>query len=303
MVLSDDERRDAALRGVSIAACAVAVSAAMPAINASYTLEREEADARLRASLFASTGDGGEANRAVPNAPSLIAHPWIVRVEHSFERDSQSALGRYAARDRDRAALTALARFEPHQLSRAEIIAEEHRCLAEAVYYEARSESLSGQLAVAEVVSNRVADHRYPNSICEVVYQGATRTTGCQFTFTCDGSMALSPRGEHWERAKAVAAQVMMDVHEPRTGAATHYHASYVNPIWNSGLVKTERIGTHIFYRFPQGREWAAARARLDARRSRDASRARIQTVAADTGRQTPSLQVLEMATEATAAP
>ncbi len=302
--MTDEEQRRVMVRGASIAVCAVAVTSVLPMISSSYQSEQEEAEARLRTTLFAELGDGAEAIRAMPDAPSLIAHPWIVRLEQSLERDSQSALGRYAALDRDRAALSSVVSFDPADLSHAETLAAEHKCLSEAVYYEARSESISGQLAVAEVITNRVRDHRYPNSVCEVVYQGATRTTGCQFTFTCDGSMALRPRGQRWEKAQAVAAQVILDLNERRTHNATHYHADYVDPVWNSGLVRTERIGAHIFYRFPQGREWSDARARMAARRAtEDASR--IQTVSADTAPAPKSLQVLEPApaTSATAAP
>lgn len=295
-MMSDEERRRAVMRSASVAVCAVTVTTALPMVAQSYETQREEANARLQATLFAEIGDGGEAMRALPGAPSLIQHPWIVRLEQSFERDSQAALGRYASHDRDGAALQSVVSFQPQHLSKAEQVAAEHRCLSEAVYYEARSESTSGQLAVAEVVANRVTDHRYPNSICEVVYQGATRTTGCQFTFTCDGAMALRPRGARWEKAKAVAAQVMMDIHEPRTAEATHYHATYVDPIWNSGLVRTQKIGAHIFYRFPQGREWADARARLAARRATEAA-ARVQTVSADAPQREPgSLSVISTA-------
>ena len=302
--MSDEEQRRVMVRGVSVAVCAVAVTSVLPMVNSSYQAEQEEAEARLRTSLFAELGDGAEAIRAMPDAPSLIAHPWIVRLEQSLERDSQSTLGRYAALDRDRAALSSVVSFDPADLSNAETLASEHKCLSEAVYYEARSESTSGQLAVAEVITNRVRDHRYPNSVCEVVYQGATRTTGCQFTFTCDGSMALRPRGQRWEKAQAVAAQVILDLNEHRTHNATHYHATYVDPIWNSGLVRTERIGAHIFYRFPQGREWSDARARMAARRASEAA-ARIQTVSADAAAPAPKLQVLEQAppAAATAAP
>lgn len=294
--MTDEEQRRIMMRGVSVAVCAVAVTSVLPMVNSAYQAERDEADARLRTSLFAELGDGAEAIRAMPDAPSLIAHPWIVRLEQSLERDSQSALGRYAALDRDKAALSSVVSFNPVDLSNAETLAAEHKCLSEAVYYEARSESTSGQLAVAEVIANRVRDHRYPNSICEVVYQGATRTTGCQFTFTCDGSMALRPRGERWEKAQSVAAQVILDLNEHRTNNATHYHATYVDPVWNSGLVRTQQIGLHIFYRFPQGREWSDARARLAARQAAEAS-ARIQTVSADAAPAPKALQALEPAT------
>ena len=151
------------------------------------------------------------------------------------------------------------------------------QCLATAIYYEARSETTAGQLGVAEVIVNRVNDHRYPNSICDVVYQGATRTTGCQFTFTCDGAMNKAPRGAKWDKAQTIAAHVMMDLNERKTGGATHYHATYVNPVWNSGLIKTSKIGLHIFYRFPRGSEWSVASARQSARLAQ--RRAGLKTV------------------------
>ncbi len=279
-VMNDSERRLLALRGASISVCAVAVVAAMPAISSSHQSRLEAADARDAAAMFASLRDGGEAARQLSDASALLQHPWIVRLESSFGREGQPALGRYAAHDRDAAALKSVISFQPQHLDAADRMRSEHHCMAQAVYYEARSESLSGQLAVAEVIANRVRDHRYPNSVCEVVYQGATRTTGCQFTFTCDGATAIRPRGKRWEQASAVAAQVIMGINETRTGEATHYHASYVDPVWNSGLVRTEKIGTHIFYRFPQGAEWALARASLAERRARE-QRARIQTVSA----------------------
>lgn len=303
--MNDRERRRVVFQTVSTAACAGLVSWSMPAISAGVEHQRERADARLKAQVFAQIGDGAAAARALPGAPSIVEHPWLVRVEHSLAREGNAALGRYASFDRDNAALGSVTSFRPSHLKRAEHIGAEAQCMAEAVYYEARSESRQGQLAVAEVIANRVEDHRYPNSVCEVVYQGATRTTGCQFTFTCDGALAIRPRGEKWDAAKAVAAQIMMDVHEPRTGRATHYHANYVNPVWNSGLVQTEQIGVHIFYRFPEGREWASARQRLATRmESRDRGRrsASIVTVSADASADSlnsRSLSVLKSAPDA----
>jgi len=270
------------MRVIATGACAAALGMAMPAISASDDARRDEARARMTANLFAELGDGAATVRAQPESPSLLQHPWIVRIEHSLERDSHAALDRYGARDRDAAALQSVASFQSDDFEQAEAIVEQHQCLAEAVYYEARSENVSGQLAVAEVVTNRVRDHRYPNSICEVVYQGATRTTGCQFSFTCDGSLALEPRGTHWKVARSVATQVLMNLHERRTGDATHYHANYVSPIWRTGLVRTERIGVHIFYRFPQGREWARVRQASAAPARQTRSSGGIQTVSSD---------------------
>jgi hypothetical protein len=126
-------------------------------------------------------------------------------------------------------------------------------CLTEAVYYEAATESEDGQRAVAQVVLNRVRHPSYPNSVCGVVYQGSERTSGCQFTFTCDGSLLRTPSVSGWARARRVAAEALSGrVFEP-VGHATHYHANYVLPYWASSLVKSAVIGTHIFYRWNGG--------------------------------------------------
>jgi spore germination cell wall hydrolase CwlJ-like protein len=88
-----------------------------------------------------------------------------------------------------------------------------------------------------------------------VVYEGSTRSTGCQFTFTCDGSIRDNPRGPAWRQAQSIAAQVYGGLSMPLTGAATHYHTTAVDPYWNDSLVQTRRIGAHIFYRLPSKRE------------------------------------------------
>jgi hypothetical protein len=120
---------------------------------------------------------------------------------------------------------------------------------------------------------NRVRDPRFPKSICEVVYQGQYRDTGCQFTFTCDGSVRTKPSGVSWDRAKSVALHVMLGLNKPVTNKATHYHTDYVNPYWAPGLVETATIGTHIFYRFPKtSTEWRNARIALDASRHGESS-------------------------------
>ena len=126
-------------------------------------------------------------------------------------------------------------------------------CLTSAVYYEAGNESGDGLRAVAQVVLNRVRHPAFPASVCEVVYQGSTRSTGCQFTFTCDGSLARRPGAAGWARSRAVAEAALAGfVHKP-VGWATHYHANYVVPYWASSLVKNAVIGTHIFYRWTGG--------------------------------------------------
>ena len=126
-------------------------------------------------------------------------------------------------------------------------------CLTSAIYYEAAQEPTDGQRAVAQVVLNRVRHPAFPNSVCGVVYEGSTRSTGCQFTFTCDGSMARAPMPDLWNRARKVAeAALSGSVYAP-AGHATHYHADYVVPYWASSLVKTAVEGAHIFYRWAGG--------------------------------------------------
>lgn len=123
-------------------------------------------------------------------------------------------------------------------------------CLTSAIYYEAANEQLDGQRAVAQVVLNRLRHPSYPNSVCGVVYQGMERKTGCQFTFTCDGSLARLPVTSFWNRARRIAeAALAGDVYEP-VGWATHYHTNWVVPYWRSSLVKVAVVGGHIFYRW-----------------------------------------------------
>jgi spore germination cell wall hydrolase CwlJ-like protein len=125
-------------------------------------------------------------------------------------------------------------------------------CLAQAVYYEARSESEDGERAVAQVVLNRVRHPAYPASVCGVVYQGPLRAGGgCQFTFTCDGSLAAPPVGEAWLRARRIAVEALAGSVYAPVGLATHYHTQQVLPVWAFKLAKAEVIGNHIFYRMP----------------------------------------------------
>lgn len=125
-------------------------------------------------------------------------------------------------------------------------------CLAQAIYYEARSESENGQRAVAQVVINRVRHPAWPNSVCGVVYQGPLRAGGgCQFTFTCDGSLVIRPRGIGWASARAIAAEALAGRAYAPVGLATHYHTNAVAPTWAPRLALTTVIGAHIFYRLP----------------------------------------------------
>ena len=145
---------------------------------------------------------------------------------------------------------TAAAR--PFSLGKADTAARAQalECLTSAIYYEAGQESDAGQRGVAQVVLNRVRHPAYPASVCGVVYQGSTRVTGCQFTFTCDGSLARAPMASAWNRARKVAQAALAGAVFAPAGLATHYHANYVLPYWASSLVKTHVEGPHLFYRW-----------------------------------------------------
>ncbi|MDQ8754714.1 cell wall hydrolase [Sphingosinicella sp. LHD-64] len=126
-------------------------------------------------------------------------------------------------------------------------------CLTAAIYYEAAREPTDGQRAVAQVVLNRVRHPAYPASVCGVVFEGARRYTGCQFSFTCDGSLRRGPMASYWEQARAVAEAALGGYVYTPVGWATHYHANYVVPYWASSLIKSATIGNHIFYRWRGG--------------------------------------------------
>ena len=126
-------------------------------------------------------------------------------------------------------------------------------CLTSAVYYEAGSQDDNGERAVAQVVLNRVRHAAFPGTVCDVVYQGSTRPTGCQFTFTCDGSLYRQPDLDGWRRASRIAQQALNGYVYAPVGWATHYHADYVVPYWASTLAKNAVVGAHIFYRWAGG--------------------------------------------------
>jgi len=250
------ERNPMAMRqGAAAVACMAAAAVAMPVIyhraadqrDGAQTAQATSYQTALGADLFARgepqaqiqlaavrSGDGLRARGSAPLAGGVDTHAMLV----------QAALrGPLAdvASETDKA-----------------VNARELSCLAQAVYYEARGETYQGQVAVAEVVMNRARSGVYPGSVCGVVYQGSHRATGCQFTFTCDGSLERRPRGASWARSQQVARQVLLGYTRPITARATHYHTTAVDPYWSSSLIETGRIGEHVFYRFPNRAERAA---------------------------------------------
>ena len=123
-------------------------------------------------------------------------------------------------------------------------------CLTQAVYYEAGFEPADGRRAVAQVVINRMRHPAFPKSICGVVYQGSNSPV-CQFSFVCDGSLHRAPAAAAWREARDVAEAALNGYVAKGVGAATHYHADYVAPYWAPSLSKIQKIGAHIFYRWP----------------------------------------------------
>ena len=125
----------------------------------------------------------------------------------------------------------------------------EENCLARAIYFEARSESELGQLAVAKVILNRVKDPDYPKTICGVVYQGSGRRNSCQFSFACDGLADDVRQPGAWANSKRVAQKAIGgDAKVAAIGTATNYHADYVKPKWAKSMKRQIKIGRHIFY-------------------------------------------------------
>lgn len=142
------------------------------------------------------------------------------------------------------------AQFLPPSLG-SESPAAAMQCLALAITYEAGFEPLAGKEAVAQVILNRVRHSAYPDTVCGVVWQGSQRRTGCQFTFTCDGSLRRQRNIAALIAAQQVAVRVLAGQTEDHVRGATHYHANYVAPYWAPSLTRVRQIATHIFYRTP----------------------------------------------------
>ncbi len=126
------------------------------------------------------------------------------------------------------------------------------RCLAEALYFEARGESVKGQFAVAEVILNRVDNPAFPDTVCAVVHQGTGRKYQCQFTYTCDGHKEIISEPRAFDQVGKVAHLMVEGAPRPLTKGATHYHTRRVSPSWSRAFPRTTTIGVHHFYRMPR---------------------------------------------------
>ncbi len=135
-----------------------------------------------------------------------------------------------------------------------QVSSKELWCLATAIYFEARGEAYRGQVAVAQVVLNRVKDHRYPDTICGVVFQNQHRRNSCQFSFACDGIPEVVNDQKSWAQAEDIAKRFTDgELYLTEVGDATHYHATYVRPAWAPRMQKVTQIGLHVFYKFKRG--------------------------------------------------
>ena len=238
-----------------VAAGLIAVCAVASAMSVTMNASRAEEEKKARLAL------AQEAEMIADLADFLAAETAAAReaLDGPRLKPALSTQGLVEADD----ALKSLARFDFTEPTVAKLDAEERECMAQAIYYEARSEPRVGQLAVADVVLNRVASPVYPDSVCGVVFQGSERRTGCQFSFTCDGSMQARLNKRKWNEAQDLAGAVLAGVRVPVSRNATHYHADYVWPHWADNLTPTATIGTHKFYRFPSRRAVAAAPAAM----------------------------------------
>jgi spore germination cell wall hydrolase CwlJ-like protein len=282
------ERNPLAVRqGAAAVACIAAAAVAMPVIAHRAAEQREGGDVQMTS---LDTRIGGDLfARGADQATVQLA---LARTEDGFR-------GRGLAANDPRALLVQAALRGPLPDSGAQaqkaLNPRELRCMSEAIYYEARGETQRGQLAVGEVVMNRVRSGYYPSSICGVVYQGSSRATGCQFTFTCDGSLSRRPKGAAWAQAQRVARVVMLGYARPVTARATHYHTTAVNPYWSSTLVEAGRVGQHVFYRFPNRTERALL-ARANGAKRRVPSEAALPQLAEEAAPPAPEIVTIEEA-------
>lgn len=128
-------------------------------------------------------------------------------------------------------------------------VAEDLHCLALNIYHEARSEPLSGQIAVARVTLNRVESKRFPSSVCDVVKQGGQKRNRCQFSWWCDGKSDQPTEQKAWRKSLEIGERVLANQAPDPTKGALYYHANYVKPKWSRSFQRTARIGRHLFYR------------------------------------------------------
>jgi spore germination cell wall hydrolase CwlJ-like protein len=239
--------RAARIRPLTAATLAVMISAL--AVGTAYVggASAKTALARGHAQRIAAATDAGFTEEALAAAAGgLDASALAIARRH----DPYAVAGA-AQRDRQAVLITAQLKAAPRVAKPAENAARasDLDCLTQAAYYEARGEGQAGMRAVAQVVLNRVKHPAYPKSVCGVVFQGSGRRIGCQFSFTCDGSMRDAVNRGAWDRARTVASSALAGQSYAAVGKATHFHTTAVSPQWRNTLVRINQVGDHVFYR------------------------------------------------------
>lgn len=173
------------------------------------------------------------------------------RQKSDSESDVQTAVDKRKQNDSGSSVQTAPLEFSKSWVDQQPLPqgGDEWRCLAEALYFEARGETVKGQFAVAEVILNRVQSGRFPSSACGVIHQGTGKKYQCQFTYTCDGYKEIISEPRAFERVSKVARAALDGAAPDLTEGATHYHTTAVKPRWSKVYTKTASIGVHVFYR------------------------------------------------------
>ena len=234
---------------------------AVPDLGLGLAPEAGEGDRPAGAGAIPSLEDSDGTTPAVPRAVALSSTTPATADAAPIEVAASSlALPGFSPRlDRGGEGAGAAIPGEPARHRYADLIEpeamdREQRCLAEAVYFESRSEPEEGQAAVAQVVLNRVKSGLYPASVCGVVYQNRHHYMGCQFSFACEGKALRITDAGAWSTATRIAGAVIAGrTYLAEVGAATHYHADYARPGWSRRLRKVEAIGRHIFYQLKRG--------------------------------------------------
>ena len=245
--------------GASVIVMSLTVGAAyVGGVSAKAAAARGDAH-RIAGAAYAGFSEDALAAAVGGLDPSALA---IARRHDPYARQGQA--------ERDRAALTFASRLEAPKGERGSSVARSSDldCLTQAAYYEARGEGRDGMRAVVQVVLNRVRSPAYPKSVCGVVFQGAGRRIGCQFSFTCDGSLRSAVNGAAWARARSIASSALAGESFSRVGGATHFHTTAVTPGWRHALIRVDQVGDHVFYRV--GRRGEAAAPRVASRPTRE---------------------------------
>ena len=163
----------------------------------------------------------------------------------SFDQNILKNLSGFASYDKEKFSFDALDKLPKPKPS------SEMKCLAEAIYFEARGETIEGQYAVGEVIINRVLSNEFPSSVCGVISEGANRLNACQFSYNCDGKLETINEKKIYGRILKLSKILLEPSARFLTGGATFYHSKFVSPSWSKKFLKTNEIGNHVFYKLP----------------------------------------------------